>query len=436
MRQRITYLILALSGLLILNPATAYCSESADKHSLLFILPLAYLGGMILNLMPCVLPVLMVKVFSFTRLVHESSHSKTPHALSYTAGILSAMTALALLVIGLKSAGKAVGWGFQFHNPVFVALTAAVCAAFAMSLFDVFTIGVQADSINKKADESSELKRSFFEGILAVILSTPCSAPFLATAIGFALTGSSFSILAVFVTIGLGLATPFALLVLLPGAHRLVPKPGEWMNTFKKALGFTLMATAIWLVWVVGKQSGVDGMARAMVFLLVICMGAWIFGIGQYMSGKKRYLLLIINLLMLGAAGFMTLDFEKQDRKIEAGDINWRSFNHGEIAKELKSGRIVFADFTADWCVTCKANEKTVIDSDRIKKEIKKHKVAMFKADYTNGDDWITKELQKYGKSAVPMYLIWSPKRPDKPVVLSEILTIDSLSKAILAQTK
>lgn len=454
--MKVTQRLIVISGILFAGTLAQAGAETAGlaaeagavvpQTGFGSILLMAFMGGLILNLMPCVLPVLMVKVFSFTQLVHHDKHRALPHALAYTGGILFTLLALASIVIALKSAGHAVGWGFQFQNPLFVMVVAGVCVTFALNLFDVFLVGTGlwrldrvsdvfmagegADQLDQATGESHGLKRSFFEGILAVILATPCSAPFLATAISFAFTSNAFYILTVFTAIGLGLALPFCLIVLIPGLQRFIPKPGEWMNVFKKVLGFALLGTAAWLLWVVGRQSGVDGMAQGLVFLLAVGFASFVYGLGQRGNGRRRLALTLVSLAMIFLAGTYTLQFERVEAALEGGDIKWMAYKHEAIAKELKAGRVVFADFTADWCVTCKANEKTVIHSARVIHEVEKSKIAMFKADYTNGDDWITRELAKYGKAAVPMYLVWSPKKPDKPTVLSEILTVKDLLEA------
>ncbi|MFW6058361.1 MAG: protein-disulfide reductase DsbD family protein, partial [Persicimonas sp.] len=250
---------------------------SPDKEPIVLwkALLLAFVGGMILNLMPCVFPVLAIKVSSFTRLVHESKASILSHGAAYTAGIVGSMLALALAVLGLRAAGTQVGWGFQFQEPVFIAVLCAILVLFALNLFGVFQVSVSPNKMTDKTRQTDGVRRSFGEGVLAVILATPCSAPFLGTAVGFALAGSAATILGIFAMLGLGLAAPFVVLTLSPGWAKILPKPGAWMDVLKEVLGFALLGTVIWLFWILGQMAGSQATVQLLIFLTSLALVAW-----------------------------------------------------------------------------------------------------------------------------------------------------------------
>ena len=398
----------------------------------------AFLGGMILNLMPCVFPVLALKVTSFAELVHEDSRHKLMHGLAYTGGIVGSLLLLAMVVVGLRMFGTQVGWGFQFQNPVFPAVLAAAVVIFALNLFGVFEIGVQSNTIAQKTREASGLQRSVGEGILAVVLATPCSAPFLGTAVGFALTGSAFTILGIFAVLGLGLASPFVVLTMVPGLSGLLPRPGDWMVYLKKFLGFTLLGAAIWLVWIVGRSAGVDAMARVLGFLAVCGLAAWVYGQTQGKQSMAARNFAVVALLLVIPAGWWGLDIEagggealQNASAAESGGIAWEPWSEERVQRELDEGRPVFVDFTADWCITCKVNERTVLSTNTVRSAFATHDVATLKADWTDGDEDIRQKLREFGKAGVPMYLVYRPSHPNKPRMLSEVITIDDVVSAL-----
>jgi thiol:disulfide interchange protein DsbD len=419
-------------------------TPKAPDLSVFYILLLAFVGGMLLNIMPCVFPVLALKVTAFAKIVHESRRQIYAHAGAYTLGIVASMCALATVVVGLRYAGIGVGWGFQFQQPLFIVVLSAILIIFALNLFDVFQISVDADSLSDRAEEATGLRRSFLEGILAVILATPCSAPFLGTAVGFALTGSTPAIFGVFATIGLGLAFPFVLLVSVPGWQNYLPSPGQWMAIVKELLGFILLGTTIWLLWILGQTTGATGIIWTLVFLTGVAAGTWLFGRLQYsVSQRQRFVLIAGLLLSAGLLGNWTLRFEtdkiSSEQAAEAtsseSGISWQTWSDQTVHETLSNGRPVFVDFTADWCITCKVNERTVINTPKIKKAVERHDVAMFKADWTQRNERIRKKLAEFGKAGVPMYLFYRPENPGKPEVLSENLTQEALLSAFQGGT-
>ncbi|QDG50144.1 DUF255 domain-containing protein [Persicimonas caeni] len=408
---------------------------SSDTMSLPWVLLLAFLGGMILNLMPCVFPVLALKVSSFTKLVHESKSSIISHGMAYTGGIVGSLLALGGVVIGLRAAGTQVGWGFQFQQPHFLAALVVILVLFALNLFGVFEVTLNSQKVHEKAQESDGVRRSFWEGILAVILATPCSAPFLGTAVGFALASSPLTILAVFAALGLGLAAPMVALTLVPGWAKLLPKPGNWMDHLKKFLGFALLGSAIWIVWLLGRQTGVDGMAMMLVFSAVLGVAAWLWGLVQFNTWTQRKALAVVAAVAsIAVAGVYTFPLEAnasaERPRAVSGSIDWKPWTEEAVAAELDKGRPVFVDFTADWCLTCKVNEKNAIDTEPVRQAIAEHDVAMFKADWTNPDERIRKKLAEYGKAGVPFYLMYSPDRPGEAKPLPEVITSTMLVEA------
>ncbi|HEX8821604.1 MAG TPA: thioredoxin family protein [Archangium sp.] len=410
---------------------TAVAPESSLTVGL--VLLFAFLGGALLNLMPCVFPVLALKAYGFTRTVHSEHGRVGAHALAYAGGIVGSMLALALVVLALRAGGSTVGWGFQFQEPLFVAAVSAVLVAFALNLFGVFTVGTDGTALVEKVDASHGLSRSAGEGVLAVVLATPCSAPLLGTAVGFALAAGPAMVLATFFMLGLGLAMPFCLLVLVPGLSKFLPKPGAWMERGKQLLGFALLGTTVWLVWVMGGLTGVDGMARLLSFLALVGLGAWMYGLAQGVSGGRKAAGVagVVAVLVLG--GVLTLRFEETGPALRKGSVvaDAQPWDEAAVTAALAAGQPVFIDFTADWCLTCKFNERTVLAREEVRAALAEHKVAFFVADWTRRDARISAKLAEFGRAGVPMYLVVSPAAPDKPEVLPELLTTDSVVEAV-----
>ncbi|MBZ4376060.1 protein-disulfide reductase DsbD [Corallococcus sp. AS-1-6] len=397
----------------------------------------AFLGGALLNLMPCVFPVLALKAYGFTRMVQEEKGRVAPHAAAYAGGILATMLLLAGAVLAVRAGGASVGWGFQFQEPLFVAGVSAVLVAFALNLFGVYTLGADGTALAGKVDQSHGLMRSAGEGVLAVVLATPCSAPLLGTAVGFAFAAGPATVVAVFVALGLGLALPFCLLVLVPGLAKRLPKPGMWMERGKQFLGFALLGTTVWLVWVMGGLAGVDGMARLLAFLIAVGLVTWLYGQSQGLEGGRRGVTVALAALVLVGAGAVALRFEEAQASVEtrgaavASHGGAQAWDEAAVTAALAAGQPVFVDFTADWCLTCKFNERTVLSRDDVRQAFLKHNVAFFVADWTRRDARITTKLAEHGRAGVPMYLVLSPGAPGKPEVLNELLTADSVIQAV-----
>jgi thiol:disulfide interchange protein len=345
------------------------------------------------------------------------------------------MLVLALAMLALRAAGTAVGWGFQFQEPLFVAAVTLVVVAFALNLFGVFEIQLDTGGLAALGAEATGARRSFFEGLLAVVLATPCSAPFLGTAVGFAFAGSSAQILAVFLAIGTGLALPFVLVTLVPGWSRVVPRSGAWMLELRKGLGFALLGSAVWLLWILGRAAGNGAVIEMLALLVAAAFALWVYGTLQA-SGRRLWRgVAAVGLATVIVAGLNVVSLESapeaQDRP--ASEVAWSAFEPASVQARLAEGRAVFVVFTADWCLTCKMNERLVLSDERVREEIERLGVAVFRADWTQRDERIRAELARFGRAGVPMYLLYAPGSPGEPRVLPEVLTVEGTLRALRA---
>ncbi len=402
--------------------------------NILLILLMAFFGGMILNLMPCVFPVLALKVSSFAEMAHEDRSGVMAHGMAYTVGIVGSMLVLATVVIGLRVFGTEVGWGFQFQQPHFLAALLVILVLFALNLFGVFEVTVGSDGLHEKTEEASGLRKSAWKGVLAVVLATPCSAPFLGTAVGFALASSAPVIIAVFAMLGLGLAAPMVVLMLMPGWAKLLPRPGVWMEHLKHFLGFALVGTAIWIVWLVGRQAGVDVMGQMLMLSGVVALAAWIWGLVQFKAWSwKKLAAVAVAAGLVGATATMVFPVEpdRGERQVQVdGDIDWQPWSEEAVDEALSQGRPVFVNFTADWCLTCQVNKENAIETEAVYEAVDRHDVVMLEADWTDTDEQIRQKLAEHNRAAIPYYLVYSPDAPESPESLSEVITSNTLVDA------
>jgi thiol:disulfide interchange protein len=388
---------------------------------------LALLGGLLLNAMPCVLPVLALKLATFAELARLPRGALRAHALAYSLGVLSSMLVLALGVIALRAGGEAVGWGFQFREPRFVTGLAALLVAFAANLFGAFEIRGGPARLASLGAQACGARRSFFDGLLVVALATPCSAPFLGTAVGFALAGSAVSILAIFVSVAVGLAAPVGLATLLPGRFRL-PRPGRWMLELRLLVGFALLATVVWLLWILSRSVTPAELMGALALLWAVGLVCFGVGVAQRAGLRLRPLPVAAGAVALLALGAGTVQLEAGDGA-RAPDA--RVFEPEAVERAVRAGRTAFVYFTADWCVTCKVNERLVLADDRVGAALAELDVAVFRADWTRRDEGIRAVRARQGRAGVPAYLVYRPGVPDRPRVLPEILTVDLLVGAL-----
>jgi thiol:disulfide interchange protein DsbD len=418
-------------------PAT---SPGSKGLAWLHVLGLALLGGLILNGMPCVLPVLAIKVFSIANMAEKHPREVRLDGLAYTAGVLASMLALACVVLLLRAAGHAVGWGFQFQEPVFVGAIAAILVTFALNLFGVFEIELGQGRLAGIGQGATGARRSAFEGLLAVVLATPCTAPFLGTAVGFAFASSGPTIAAIFLAIGMGLASPFLLVSFSPRLARFVPRSGPWMNTLRAGLGFSLLATVVWLLWLLGQSGGAGAVVSTLALLLGLAFLVWVFGQLKPMHSVWLSRAGVLSIAAVAVAGFNLIELDPSEATRPAGGGapairseagSWTPWNEQAVEVTLAAGRPVFVVFTADWCITCKMNEHTVLERTSVREALDRHGYARFAADWTRRDERIRRKLAEFGRAGVPLYLVYGPEAPDHPRVLSELLSVDEVLTAL-----
>lgn len=381
------------------------------------------LGGFILNLMPCVLPVISLKIFGFVKQAGQHRRHIFRSGVLFVAGIFAWFIGLALLLIALKAAGHQISWALQFTNPYFVLFLSALVTVFALNLLGVFEINPPETAMRLVGSVAREGDAgSFFHGVFATVLATPCTAPFLGTALGFAFTQSPLIILLMFVAIATGMSIPFLLLSAQPAWLRFLPKPGPWMERLKELMGFLLLATLLFLLYVLGAQRGYEALVWAACFLLALSIACWMKGafVVPTASTTQRAIVTGLMILLVVASGlyFVGGKFRSTTNAVatSAGSIQQR------LQTELAQGHPVFVDFTAAWCITCKFNEKTVLDSAEVRAAFTRHGVTRLIADWTNGDPEITKMLQQFGRPGVPLYVLY-PGRSAEPIVFPELIT-------------
>lgn len=407
-------------------------SAGPAATSLLGTLFLAFVGGLILNLMPCVFPVLGIKIMGFVNQSGSDKGKVVQHGLVFAAGVLASFWALAGLLLALRSGGAQLGWGFQLQSPAFVFGMAAFLLVFALNMSGLFEVGLSATGAGAGLQAKEGLAGSFFTGALATLVATPCSAPFLAPALGAALTLSAVESLLVFTAIAVGLAAPYLLLSIFPTAIKALPKPGAWMETFKQLMAFPLYATVGWLLWVLAGQTAGDDYALLNIAFgfVLIAMAAWAYGrFGQsygqptrQLVGKLAAVLLVVTGLWLGwpkdAAAAPAVGADGKT----AYAVIWEKWSPEAIAAAQAAGKFVYVDFTARWCATCQTNKATVFHNDEVLAAFARQNVVLLRGDWTNKDPLITAELARWGRSAVPFNLIYAPRKKD-PVILPELLT-------------
>jgi thiol:disulfide interchange protein DsbD len=393
-----------------------------------------FVGGFILNLMPCVLPVISLKIFGFIRQAGESPWRIFTHGLSFFAGICTWFLGLGVLIVLLKNSGAQVTWAFQFQNPWFIWLIAILVFVFALNLFGVFEVALpgRAGSSMSGLAEREGLSGSFFQGIFATLLATPCTAPFLGTALGFAFSQPSGVILAMFASVAAGMGFPYLLLSARPGWIRYLPKPGAWMERLKQFMGFPLLATLVWLLSVISGQKGEAGIIWTLALLCALALACWLYGAfcGALSSGRTRWVAGLTALLLVAGGGYYfggafarALPPEAKPTTNAADSIAWQPFSQAALDELLEAGRPVFVDFTADWCITCKFNERTAINTPAVRALLAEKNTVAIKADWTNANPEITSALEKFGRVGVPFYVFYPAGNRVPPVTFPELLT-------------
>jgi thiol:disulfide interchange protein DsbD len=412
------------------NAWTLGATAPAPSGGLAKFLLFGFIGGLILNLMPCVLPVISLKIFGFIQQAGQSRRRILRSGLAFAAGIFAWFIGLALLLIVLKSLGREITWAFQFTNPYFVVFMSAIVLVFALNLFGVFEVSLPQSAssglLHLTAGEGEA--GSFFQGVFATVLATPCTAPFLAPALGFAFTQSGWMILLMFLAIAAGMSSPYLLLSAQPAWLRLLPKPGAWMLHVKQLMGFLLLATLLFLLAVLGAQRGVEAIIWTCCFLLALSIACWMKGafLVPTASRASRLVSIVLVLVLVIVSGLYFIGEKFGATKVASGNSqpqdDWLPFTPERLQSELQQGRAVFVDFTAAWCLTCKFNEATVLESNAVREAFKRRGIVKIKADWTNADPAITKILKQFGRPGVPMYVLY-PGRNAEPILFPELLT-------------
>jgi thiol:disulfide interchange protein len=391
--------------------AAAAKPATLELGELLYLMLLAFIGGSILNLMPCVFPVLSLKVFSFAS---GSEHTKHVHGWVYSAGVVSSFVLVALLLITLQQAGAAVGWGFQLQSPRFVALLAYLFFAMGLSLSGLVEFGAGLMGIGSQLADKEGYPGSFFTGVLATVVASPCTAPFMGTALGVAVTQPAPTALAIFAALGSGMAAPMLLLSYSSRLRSWMPRPGAWMETFKQLLAFPLYATAIWLLWVSGRQTSVSTMALLLLGMLALALGLWLW---RYRGWGKVFAIAAV------LAAFLIIP----SAALESGNAeqgkNTQGSTKQQLDEALQSGQPVFVNVTADWCITCIANERGALGADTVKQAMQARGIRYLVVDWTNYDADIAAFLAEHGRNGVPLYLVYSGRPGVAPQILPQLLT-------------
>jgi len=410
-----------------------------ESLTLLSALCFAFIGGLILNLMPCVFPILSIKVLSYVN--HAGSSEAKKHGLIFGAGVIVSFWILAALLFGLRAGGAELGWGFQFQSPVFVALMAMLLFSLGLSLMGMFEFGSSLQNMAGKVDTSHGYSGSFMSGVLATVLSTPCTAPFMGTALAAALALPAAQALLIFTTLGIGMAAPYVLLTFFPKLARFLPRPGNWMVTFKELMAFPIFASVIWLVWVLGQQAGSDGVICFLGGLLVLTLGFWLYAkFGGPMASVRRRrfasaalvtcaLIAIYIALPIGKVAEASEDMKPSSGAQDPEQIQWQPFNQAKLDQLLAEKKSVLVNFTARWCLTCQMNHKMVYDCPSVNEKLKEKKIIAMRGDWTNKNPEITKIIRKFSRSGVPMDIFFPAE--GKPHLFSSVLSKSDLLETL-----
>ena len=414
------------TGTAIVNEASNRATKTAATDNiastpLWLILLFAMAGGLILNLMPCVFPVLSIKVLSFTQ-QHQTTIDRQRHGLAYTAGVVGSFVIIAATMLSLRAGGEAIGWGFQLQSPGCVLFLVYLFMLLGLSLSGYMQLFSGLMSIGQSSSTNNGLRSSFMTGVLATTVASPCTAPFMGPALGFAISQTSAVALLVFAFLGLGMALPFVLLTLVPSLTQKLPRPGQWMDNLKQFLAFPMYLTAIWLLWVVGRQTGVDIVIAICVGLILMVMAIWLW----QLAGRNHS----HSLTKVLSAGLFVVAIAYPSFKLESNDPSkWQDYSSKRLAALRQSGEAVFINLSADWCITCLVNERIAM-GDAFYKALEGNNITYLKGDWTHKDPQITQLLNQYNRNGVPLYLVF-PKGSGPAEILPQLLTKTSLIDAL-----
>jgi thiol:disulfide interchange protein DsbD len=411
--------------------APAAKTNKDPERSLPTLLLFALLGGLILNLMPCVFPVLSIKALNVMEQAQKHPAAVRAKGLVFAAGVIVSMLCLAGVLLALRAGGEQLGWGFQLQSPLFVTLLVYLLLAVGLNLSGVFEVGGGLAGVGDNLTQGDSYSASFFTGVLATLVATPCSAPFMAPAVGAALTQAPINALAIFAALGVGISLPFVLLSFAPWMRSVLPRPGAWMDTLKQAFAFPVYATAAWLLWVVAQETSPFGLGAALAGTILIALAAWSFQKARSSAGGRKATVLATAAIALVLAVLLPIRFAEvaaatpgaasQSRQSQD---EWVPYSAARVAELNAAGKPLLVNFTASWCLTCMVNERNAFADDAVQKIFRDKKVTLMKGDWTNRDPAITKALADFGRAGVPLYVVYNSKPGSSdPVVLPQILT-------------
>jgi thiol:disulfide interchange protein/DsbC/DsbD-like thiol-disulfide interchange protein len=418
-------------------PQSQTQSNKEPEHSLPTLLLFAVLGGLILNLMPCVFPVLSIKALNVMEQAKKDPAAVRAKGLVFAAGVIVSMLCLAGVLLILRAGGEQLGWGFQLQSPLFVTLLVYLLLAVGLNLSGVFEVGGGLAGVGDNLTQGDSYSASFFTGVLATLVATPCSAPFMAPAVGAALTQAPFNALCIFAALGVGISLPFVLLSFAPWMRRVLPKPGAWMDTLKQVFAFPVYATAAWLLWVVAQETSPFGLGAALAGSILVALAAWSFQKSRSSSGGGRITVIATAVISLLLALFLPIRFAEvaaahaDSAQARPGVDEWQPYSAARVAELSAAGRPLLVNFTASWCLTCLVNERNAFADAAVQEIFRDKKVTLMKGDWTNRDPAITKALAAFGRAGVPLYVVYNSKPgATEPVVLPQILTAGVVASA------
>jgi thiol:disulfide interchange protein len=416
-------------------PKTAEAS-GVPATPVAILLLLAILGGLILNLMPCVFPVLSIKAMGLVEQAKKHPAAVRTKGLVFAAGVISSMLCLASVLLVLRAGGQQIGWGFQLQSPLFVTLLVYLLFAVGLNLSGVFEVGGGLAGVGDGLTQGDSYRASFFTGVLTTLVATPCTAPYMAFAVGAALTQPAAVALCIFAALGLGLALPYLLLSFAPWMRRALPKPGAWMDTLKQVFAFPIYASAAWLLWVLAQQTSSFGLGAALAGAIFIALAAWAYQKSKSSSAGGRVAALVTTTLALLIAVALPVHFADVAAAagtsavgIRAAD-EWQPYDAAEVARLKSAGRPLLVNFTASWCLTCLVNERNAFADSAVQEIFRSKGVTLMKGDWTNRDPAITKALASFGRAGVPLYVVYNSKPGSPELVLPQLLTASIVQSA------
>ncbi len=404
-------------------PLEGVSSSPILAMSLLTGIFFAFLGGIILNAMPCVFPILSIKILGFIEQSQGSKGRLIQHGLIFSAGVLTTFLAISWLLIFLKASGEAIGWGYQLQSPWVVSLLIYLFVAIGIVFMGNIVLGSSLANFGSLAKNRNDLLSSFFTGVLAVIVASPCTAPFMGPALGLALLQPGLKSIAIFLALGVGFSLPYLMLSMYPQLLSKLPKPGEWMQTFKQIMAFPMWAAALWLAWVLSAQVNMQAVFAVLVGALLIALALWLMEKTQSSGQLLRRVTVLFSLgLMVFSIWLIPLNQDDESSNLR-NEVN--NFSAQKLSSLRSEKKAIFVNFTADWCITCKVNEAIALDQDNVKKLLREKDIVYLKADWTRKDPEIATILATYGRTGVPLYLLFPPV--GDPIILPELLTEDLL---------